>query len=585
MWEALALAVYHFRRNGRAVVVLSVPLLMVVMWPYLRGRPGSGQSSREHLIRLCDVTGQTGINWRHTDGSGGRRYIVETVTAGLATFDYDGDLWIDIYFLNGAALPGTARAFPPPRNALFRNRTGFSFEDVTAAAGVGDTGFGLGIAVGDYNNDGFPDFYVNNFGPNVLYRNNGDGTFVNATAEAGVAAGNRVGAGAAFLDIDADSDLDLYVANYVKVDLEKHPVRTAEGYPIYPGPMDFLPEADILFRNEGDGTFSDISASSGIGNYAGTGMGMVCADIDLDGDTDIFVLNDVAGNFVFVNNGHGQFEELGLWLGGAYNREGRALGSMGIDCGDYDNDGWPDFYATSYAREWAVLFRNLGGGRMEDVTAATGAGAGTFAHVTWGTAFADLDNDEDRDLVVACGHLQDNVELFDPTGAYRVENVVLENLGGRFRDISRSAGDGLRPRRSSRGLAADDLDNDGRVDIAVLNSREEPTIIANCSPCSEYHWVEIQLVGIRTNRDGVGSRVGLQTGQLVQWAEVHSGRGYQSHFGSRLHFGLGRFSHIDELQIRWHSGHRDCFVNIPADQVLIAIESVGLFPAPCRSKK
>lgn len=580
MWGMLPTAAGSMWRSGRIMLALSLPLLIVALWPFLRSRPLPDRPLIKDGIQLCDVTAQTGINWRHTDGSSGRRYIVETVTAGLATFDYDGDLWIDVYFLNGAPLPGTPLVEPPPRNALFRNRGDFSFAEVTDLAGVGDTGFGLGVAVGDYNADGFADLYVNNFGPNVLYRNNGDGTFTDVTAQAGVAAGDRVGAGAAFLDIDADSHLDLYVANYVKVDFDKHPVRTAEGYPIYPGPMDFLPESDILFRNNGDGTFTDISSSSGIGNVAGTGMGMICADIDLDGDTDIFVLNDVAGNFVFVNDGHGQFEEQGLWLGGAYSREGRALGSMGIDCGDFDNDGWPDFYATSYAREWAVLFRNLGSGRMEDVTAATGAGAGTFPHVTWGVAFVDLDNDQDKDLFVACGHLQDNVELFDPTGSYKAANVVLENVGGRFRDISRQAGDGLLPRRSSRGLAADDLDNDGRVDLVVLNSREEPTVLANCSPLPGRHWVEIQLIGTKSNRDGVGSRVGIKTGTLVQWSEVHSGRGYQSHFGSRLHFGLGTNERISQIEIRWHSGHCDTFVDVPADQLLIAVESVGLFPAP-----
>ncbi len=560
---------------GGAVFVATIGLWIKKLIPRV-------PSGIQPPIHLKDVTRTSGIKWRHTDGGSGRRYIVETVTAGLASFDFDGDLLIDLYFLNGAPLPGTPKPGTPPRNALYRNRGEFRFEDVTSRAGVGDTGFGLGVAVGDFDNDGFPDLYVNNYGPNVLYRNNGDGTFTDVTVPSGVDAGNLMGAGAAFLDIEGDGDLDLYVANYVRMDVANHPVRTAEGYPIYPGPMDFLPEQDMLFRNNGDGTFTDISQASGIGRYRGTGMGMVCADIDLDGDTDIIVLNDVAGNFVFVNDGRGNFEEVGLWSGGAYNREGRALGSMGVDCGDFDNDGWPDFYSTSFAREWAVLFRNLGHGRLEDVTAATGAGAGTFEHVTWGVAFVDLDNDGDRDLFVACGHLQDNVELFDSTGTYRVPNVVLENVGsGTFRNISSQVGDGLWPRHSSRGVAADDLDNDGRVDIVVLNSRESPTVIANWSPiASSRNWLSVLLLGQSCNRDGVGSRVGVTAGGQVQWAEVHAGRGYQSHFGTRLHFGLNSATVVDMLEVRWHSGRQEVFRDIPANCLLLVVESAGLFLLP-----
>lgn len=556
-------------------------ILAVVAFAPSRVRYPSSSSPGRVGICLVDVTADTGITWRHTDGSSGRKYIVETVTAGLATFDYDADLWIDIYFLNGSWLPGSPREGDPPRNALYRNQGGFRFQDVTLFAGVGDLGYGLGVTVGDYNNDGFPDLYVNNFGPNVLYRNNGDGTFTDVTEEAGVGAGNLVGAGASFLDIDADGNLDLYVANYVKFDFSSHPVRTAEGHRIYPGPMDFLPEGDLLFRNSGDGTFEDVSEESGIASYAGTGMGMVCADIDRDGDTDIFVLNDVAGNFIFVNDGKGHFQEMGLWLGGAYSGEGRALGSMGVDCADVDRDGWLDFYATSFAREWAVLYRNLGGGRLADVTSTTGAGAGTFQHVTWGVAFLDLDNDGDRDLFVACGHLYDNVELFDPTGAYRAANVVLENLGGgRFRNVSHEVGDGLAPVKSSRGVAADDLDNDGRVDVVVLNSREEPTIIANRSQGIGPHWLQIQLIGVESNRDGVGSWVGVFAGELEHWSEVHSGRGYQSHFGSRLHFGLGNHSQVAKIEVRWHGRHTQVLQNVPTNRLMVIVEGYGRYPLP-----
>ncbi len=525
-------------------------------------------------VALSDVTGHTGITWRHFDGSSGRRYIVETVTAGLATFDYDGDGLIDIYFVNGAALRGT-HYDKPPRNALYRNLGNFRFEDVTEQAGVGHTGFGLGVAAADYDNDGDQDLFVNNFGPNVLYRNNGDGTFTNVTEQAGVGGGNRVGAGAAFLDIDNDGLLDLYVANYVKFDYETHPQRTAEGYPVYPGPMDFLPEPDCLYRNNGDGTFTEVSDQSGIGQYAGTGMGMVCADVDNDGDTDIFVLNDVSGNFFFENDGKGHFQEVGLANGTAYNLDGVALGSMGVDCGDVDNDGLVDFYMTSYSGEMPALYRNLGGGRFEDVTLHAGAAAALVPHVNWGVGIVDFDNDGHRDLYIACGHLQDNAELFLPGTAYEVPNVLLWNTGnGKFVDISANCGPAMGIARSSRGAAFDDLDNDGRIDVVVLNSRREPTVLRNDTPGGN-HWLQIRLRGTTSNRDGVGARVRVVAGNLTQWAQVHSGRGYQSHFGTRLHFGLANHPRADRVEVFWPSGTRDVLTDVPADQLLQIVEGTS----------
>ena len=392
-------------------------------------RLGSG------AIQLKEVTGDSGVRFRHTDGSSGQKFIPETVTAGLALFDYDNDGWIDVYFLNGAPLP-PAQSSPPPTDALYRNEGGMRFEDVTALAGVGDTGFGMGVAVGDYDNDGHADIYVSNFGPNVLYRNNGDGTLTDVTQAAGVSRGEQVGAGTCFLDADKDGDLDLYVANYVDFRFETHFIRTIDGYPAYPSPLEFNPVPDVLYRNNGDGTFTDVSEESGIGKVAGNGMGTVCADIDNDGDTDIFVLNDVGENFLFLNDGSGRFEEEGLVRGLACNSEGHAQGSMGVDCADYDNDGQLDFFMTSYRAEWPVLYRNLGQGFFEDVTLRAGAGAGSFAHVKWGTAFADFDNDGDKDIYLACGHLQQNIEKWDPSTSYCVRNVLLMNTGdGKFVDV------------------------------------------------------------------------------------------------------------------------------------------------------
>jgi enediyne biosynthesis protein E4 len=545
-----------------AVAVLVVPRTSSV--PTLPAGP----------IRLRDVTAQTGIAFRHTDGGSGRRYIVETVTAGLATFDYDGDGLIDIYFLNGAPLEGAEHVGAAPRNALYRNNGDGTFTDVTLQAEVGDTGFGLGVAAGDYDNDGFPDVYVNNYGRNVLYRNNGDGTFTDVTLQAGVDAGELVGAGAAFLDVDSDGQLDLYVANYVDFTYENHVPRSTGGFPEYAGPRDYRPVPDILYRNNGDGTFTDISDDSGIGRHAGTGMGLVCADVNNDGHTDVFVLNDVAENFLFQNDGTGQFEEVGLVLGAAYNGHGDELGSMGIDCGDYDNDGWLDFFMTSYQGELPVLYRNAGGYAFEDLTQRSGAGTGALPYVNWGVGLVDFDNDGYRDLFVANGHLQDLIDQYDRSTAYEVRNIVLRNTGdGRFEDVSESAGEGMQVKRSSRGAAFDDLDNDGRIDAVILNSRREPTVLRNESP-GDNHWIQLRLIGTRANRDAVGSRVTIVAGDVKQAAEVHSGRGYQSHFGTRLHFGLGSQDRVDRIEIRWMGGEVEIREDVPANQLLTIIEGI-----------
>ncbi|MCL4202859.1 MAG: VCBS repeat-containing protein [Pirellulaceae bacterium] len=527
-------------------------------------------------IELRDVLDETGIDFVHTDGSSGRRYIVETVSAGLALFDYDGDGLTDIYFVNGASLPGgRATEDAPPRNALYRNEGGWRFCDVTDSAGVGDTGFGLGVTVADYNNDGFPDLFVNNFGPNVLYRNNGDGTFSDVTSETGTAGDGQVGAGACFLDIQGNGNLDLYVANYVKFTIETNVSQTQDGHPVYVGPRSYQFEPDLLYRNNGDGTFTDISAASGIASHAGSGMGMVCCDYDGDGDTDAFVLNDVSSNYLFENDGAGNFREVALMAGAAYNGFGDDLGSMGVDCGDYDNDGWPDFLMTSYQGELPVLYRNRGDGTFEDITVRARVGTAALRHVNWGVGLVDFDNDRHRDIFMACGHLQDNIHLLDGSTAYHARNILLaNNQDGTFSDVSAISGDGMRIEASSRGAAFDDLDNDGRVDVVVLNSRREPSILRNRSSMG-HHWIQILLCGIRSSRDAVGARVRVVTGDLVQTAEVHSGRGYQSHWGTRLHFGLGTNDRVDRLEVRWPAGHTEVFERLEADRLHHIIESEG----------
>jgi len=525
-------------------------------------------------IQLRDVTRMTGITFKHTDGSCGRRYMFETMSAGVALLDYDGDGDVDIYFLNGAPLRGT-KVTVAPRNALYRNDGNFKFTDVTRQAGVGDTGYGLGIAVGDYDNDGHLDIYVNNYGPNVLYRNNGDGTFTDVTKEAGVANGHRVGAGANFIDIDNDGDLDLFVSNYVTWSYDIHIVRNRGEHMVYSGPRDYPGIPNALYRNNGDGTFTDVSSQSGIGLQASTAMGTVCADYDNDGDTDIIVANDDWGNFLFQNDGTGKFEEVALISGLAYDLGGGAQSSMGVCCGDYNNDGWLDLQMTSYQRELATLYKNLGHGLFDDVTRVTRAGTGTFPYVTWGNGLVDFDSDGDRDLFIACGHLDDNVDLFDDTTSYLARNILLMNTGGgKFVDVSDQCGDGLEVKLSSRGAGFDDLDNDGDIDVVILNSRREPTILRNDS-ANGNHWIRIRLQGVKSNRDGVGAHVKVTAGDLTQIDEVHSGQGYQSHYGMWPHFGLGKRDRVDRVEVRWIGGGVDVVENVGVDQFLTITEGAA----------
>jgi len=523
-------------------------------------------------IMFSDVTRETGISFRHCDGSSGQRYIVESVSSGLALLDYDRDGDIDIYFLNGAPLKGT-KYEKTAKNELYRNDGNWKFTDVTEKAGVGDTGFGLGVAAGDYDNDGDLDIYVNNYGPNVLYRNNGDGTFTDVTSQAGVANGHKVGAAAHFFDMDKDGDLDLFVANYLDFTYENHRIRTSKGIPMYAGPMDFPPMPNNLFRNNGDGTFTDVGVESGVAEYKGWGMGGVCADYDNDGDTDVYIANDVYANFLFENDGTGKFEEIGLIAGIAYDLHGDDQGSMGIDCADYDNDGRLDFYQTSYAEELTALYRNLGDSTFEDVTMISGAGSGTLEFVTWGTGMVDFDNDGYRDIFVSCGHLQDNIELYNNNTTTLSYNILLMNTGdGKFVDVSKQSGEGMKVKLRSRAAGFDDLDNDGDVDVVILNSRERPTILRNDSP-SKGHWLQVRLKGVKTNRDGIGARVKVVSGDLALIDEVHSGRGYQSHYGMRLHFGLGNREKVDRIEVRWIGGGIDSLENIGTDRLVTITES------------
>ena len=546
-----------------------VRFAVVVGLAFFSGLTGRG----EQAFLFTDVSPGTGIDFRHSDGHGGQRFLMEAVSCGLATFDFDGDGLVDIYFINGAPLRGT-QVDQPPRNALYRNLGNFRFVDVTDAAGVGDIGFGLGVTVADYDNDGFPDIYVNNYGENVFYRNQGDGTFAEVTGPTGTANGEKVGAGVAFLDINGNGLLDLYCANYIQFSYADYRPTNMLGHVVYPGPLVYPAEPDNLFRNNGDGTFTDVSEEAGVSVNPQWGMGVICGDFDGDGHTDIFVCNDSTRNFLFVNDGQGKFREMGLLSGLAFDGTGSPQGSMGVDVADYNGNGRLDLFMTTYQRERTTLYENLGGLLFQDVTARTGAGVHSFRRVNWGVGFGDFDNDGHVDLFVANGHIHDNVDKFDSSTSYGMPNQLLRNDGsGRFRDVTDGSGAIGVDAFSSRGAVLEDFDNDGRLDVVVLNSRRAPQVFRN-EQVTGHHWIQLRLVGIDSNRDAVGARVRLTAGGRTQTKEIHSGRGYQSHFGSRLHFGLGDQSRIDEVEIRWVGGRIQRLGGMAADQILTVVETV-----------
>ena len=531
-------------------------------------------------IQLRDITAETGITFIHTDGSSGKRYIVETVASGLATFDYNNDGLIDILFLNGTPLPGNDSKVSSARNALYRNDGDWRFTDVTEAAGLVDSQFHLGVCVGDYDNDGDSDIFLNNFGPNILYRNNGNETFTDVTAAAGLPSDSLVGAGASFLDIEGDGDLDLFVANYVDFTFKAHHIGHMNGLPAYVGPLNYPSTSNVMFRNNGDLTFTDISEASGISSLKGAGMGVIAVDYDNDQDSDLIVGNDLRPDFVLRNDGTGNFKEVGALLGVAYDSFGAVLGSMGIESADWNHDGWMDLYITPYQRQLAPLFQNHKGKYFEDITRQAGAASGTYSKVKWGVGIVDLDNDTHRDLFVACGHLIDNVDDFDTSTTYSERNVLLRNTGkGKFEDISDVCGDGLVPKLSSRGAAFDDLDNDGDLDVVVLNSRSAPTILRNETKSSN-HWLQIQLQGQTSNRDGIGARVTVKSGNLIQIDEVHSGRSYQSDFGKRLQFGLGSQKQVDEIRVQWIGGSVDVIRDVNVDRLITIVEKQAPLSEP-----
>jgi hypothetical protein len=510
------------------------------------------------------------IPFVHSTGATGQRYVVEPMSAGLALFDYDGDGLIDVYLLNGAPLPLNAESRTHEPNRLYRNLGNWLFQDVTASAGVGDYGYGLGVVAGDTDNDGDLDLYVTNFGENVFYVNNGDGSFSKRTTESGLSDGGKFGAGACLLDIDSDGDNDLYCANYQKFTFDKHFQQRIGDYFFHPGPRDFPAEDDLLFENMGDGTFRDISVQSGIRVQPAPGMGVIAGDFNGDRWPDIFVCNDSFANFLFINDGKGKFTEEALISGLAFDRLGKANGNMGVDSGDFDNDGKVDLLTTTYQNEMPVLYRQIDSGLFEDATNTSRIAPELYPHVNWGTGFVDFNNDGNKDLYIACGHFLDNIKHLDDRTSVEVHNYVLVNQGnGRFVDASQSTKSDVAPIESSRGAAFDDLDNDGRVDIVVLNSDAPVSVIQNISKTK--NWVAFHLVGVKCNRDAAGAVLRLRAGSLTQTSIVHLGRGYQSHFGTRIHFGMSDFEQFS-LDILWPNGKSQSFDSSQLNRMFQIIE-------------
>ena len=552
--------------NPQLITIMPYALCLFLIICLIEVCPSAGA---EDKILFIDITEAARLEFQHVDGSSGRRYFLETVGSGAAFFDYDNDGLLDIYFVNSADLPGS-HSPTPPINRLYHNNGDGTFTDLTEQAGVGDTGYGAGCAVADYDNDGDLDLYVTNFGANVLYRNNGDGTFTDVTQHAGVG-DNRWSLGCAFADYDNDGFVDLYVTNYIAFDFETHIDCTQKGVPTYCPPESFEGSPDTLYRNNGDGTFTDVTTHAGVYNKDGKGMGVVFGDYDNDGDVDCYVGNDAGENFLYQNRGDGTFTNVGWMAGVEADENGNVQGTMGVDFGDYDNDGLLDLIAVNYQQQPNALYRNDNGSFFTDVSFVAGL-ADSLPYVGWGADFFDVDNDGDKDLLIANGHLQDTVEQYDGTTTYPQQNHLLINNGqGRFVNAAMNAGSGLQARRVSRGLATGDYDNDGDLDVLISNANDTPQLLRNDSR-NQGNWILIRTVGTRSNRAGIGTRVQIQTGDLTQVDEVRGGSGYLSHNDLRLHFGIGTHKRIDRIEARWSSGGVDIIRDITPNQILTITE-------------
>jgi hypothetical protein len=532
-----------------------------------------------NLPVFADVTAKSGVNFHCNPSKTSEKYLIETMVGGVAMLDYDGDGRLDLFFVNGAALqdkipPGKDPDKSDPKfwNRLYHNNGDGTFTDVTEKAGVKGHSYGMGVAVGDYDNDGRPDIYVTNYGRNILYHNNGDGTFTDVTDKAGVAAGGW-SASACWVDYDRDGRLDLIVSRYLKWDIHNNPWcgdRNA-GIRAYCHPEVFQPVSHIVYHNNGDGTFMDMSEKAGLAALPGNGLGISFNDYDLDGWPDILVANDKVPQQLFRNKHDGTFAESALATGMAYDEDGATFSGMGVNFEDYDNDGWPDIFIGDLANQRYALYRNRKG-IFEYVTGATGVGSISARHSGWGTAFVDYDNDGWKDLFVAQSHVMDNIELSQPSLRYLEPLLMLRNVKGKFEDVSRFSGPAFQKPLAARGAAFGDLDNDGFVDVAVNVLDGDAIVLRNQG--NGNHWLLINTVGTASNRDGIGARVHcVSESGFEQWATVSTAGSYQSSRDKRVHFGLGAERLVKLLEIAWPSGTLQKLEKIPADQVVTVKEA------------
>ncbi len=534
------------------------------------------------IPQLTDVYSKAGISFVHTSAPE-KKYIVESMSGGVLLIDYDRDGWLDIYFTNA---PTVTMALKNERSKsrLYRNNRNGTFTDVTDKAGVGFPGYAMGGAVADYNNDGFPDMYVTCLGGNVLYKNNGDGTFTDVTKPAGVADG-RWSAGAAFGDYDGDGFLDLYVANYVDFKLNDLPefgsIPTCKfrGIDVQCGPRGLKGAGDSFFRNNGDGTFKEISTQIGANDSQGYyGMQPVFSDFGNTGRSDIYVANDSTPNFFYRNDGKGRFSDDGFISGTAVSGDGSEQGSMGVAVGDYLHTGNFAIYVTNFVDEYNTLYRNNGNYDFTDVSFNAKVAQPTRPYVGWGTGFFDLDNDTWLDLFVVNGHVYPQMDQISSGSKYKQGKLLFINRGDTtFCNASTQAGTSLSELRVSRGAAFGDLDNDGQVDVVVEDLDSSPMILRNMGDKSN-HWVTLELAAKQGNPLAIGARIKLTTGNVVQTEEIRSGGSYLSQNDLRVHFGLGKATKIDSIEIRWNSGKIETIKDVEIDKVHAILEGEGIVP-------